>query len=126
MKTNYGNTFNQGKTADAISVSVEALWPRADIFAPLGAFVAVDSTYTVGTKIPAGTIVELGKPGEAPKIGSAATAPTGLTYEDAYVGTDGCSLTVVTLGTINESLSEVTYTAAQKKLLTGITFIKEA
>ena len=57
---------------------------------------------------------------------SPATAPTGLTYEDAYVGTDGCSITVVTNGTINESLSEVTYTADQKAKLPGINFFKEA
>ena len=80
---------------------------------------------SVGKKIPAGTICELGKPGDAPKFGTAATNPTGLTYEDAYVGTDGCSVTVVTNGTINESLSEVTYSASQKKLLPGINFCKE-
>lgn len=125
MKTNYGNTFNSG-AGDSISVSVEALWIRADVFAPLGGFVAKDNTKTLGKKIPAGTIVELGKPGDAPKFGTAATAPTGLTYEDAYVGTDGCSITVVTNGTINESLSEVTYTAAQKAKLPGINFFKEA
>ena len=125
MKTNYGNTFNSG-AGDSISVSVEALWIRADVFAPLGGFVAKDDTNTVGKKIPAGTIVELGKPGDAPKFGTAATNPTGLTYEDAYVGTDGCSVTVVTNGTINESLSEVTYTAAQKAKLPGINFFKEA
>lgn len=125
MKTKYGNSFNQGIGKD-YSVSVEALWPRADVFAPLGGFIPVDATNTVGTKIPAGTIVELGKPGEAPKLGSAATAPTGLTYEDAWIGTNGATITVVTNGQINESVSEVTYTAAQKKLLAGITFIKEA
>lgn len=125
MKTNYGNTFNSG-AGDSLSVSVEALWIRADIFAPLGGFVAKDGTNTLGKKIPAGTIVELGKPGDAPKFGTAATAPTGLTYEDAYVGTDGCSITVVTNGTINESLSKVTYTAAQKAKLPGINFFKEA
>lgn len=125
MKTNYGNTFNSG-AGDSISVSVEALWIRADVFAPLGGFVAKDDTNTLGKKIPAGTIVELGKPGDAPKFGTAATNPTGLTYEDAYVGTDGCSVTVVTNGTINESLSEVTYTAAQKAKLPGINFFKEA
>lgn len=125
MKTNYGNTFNSG-AGDSISVSVEALWIRADVFAPLGGFVAKDDTNTVGKKIPAGTIVELGKPGDAPKFGTAATNPTGLAYEDAYVGTDGCSITVVTNGTINESLSEVTYTAAQKAKLPGINFFKEA
>ena len=124
MKTNYGNTFNSG-AGDSLSVSVEALWIRADVFAPLGGFVAKDDTNTLGKKIPAGTIVELGKPGDAPKFGTAATNPTGLTYEDAYVGTDGCSVTVVTNGTINESLSEVTYTAAQKAKLPGINFFKE-
>lgn len=125
MKTNYGNTFNSG-AGDSLSVSVEALWIRADVFAPLGGFVAKDETNTVGKKIPAGTICELGKPGDAPKFGTAATNPTGLTYEDVYVGTDGCSVTVVTNGTINESLSEVTYTAAQKAKLPGINFFKEA
>lgn len=124
MKTNYGNTFNSG-AGDSLSVSVEALWIRADVFAPLGGFVAKDDTNTLGKKIPAGTIVELGKPGDAPKFGTAATNPTGLTYEDAYVGTDGCSVTVVTNGTINESLSEVAYTAAQKAKLPGIHFFKE-
>lgn len=124
MKTNYGNTFNQG-AGNSVAVSVEALWIRADVFAPLGGYVPVGGSYTVGTKIPAGTVVELGKPGEAPKLGSAATAPTGLTYEDAYVGTDGCSITVVTNGTINESLSEVTYNSTQKGKLAGINFFKE-
>lgn len=125
MKTNYGNTFNQG-AGDSLAVSVEALWPRADQFYPCGAFVQVDSTYTVGTKIPAGTPVQIDKIGDAPKLGSTATAPVGRTYEDAWVGTDGCSLTIVTHGVINESLCEATVTAAQAKLLTGITSIKEA
>ena len=67
MKTKYGNTFNSG-AGDSLSVSVEALWIRADVFAPLGGYVKVDATNTVGKKIPAGTIVELGKPGEAPNV----------------------------------------------------------
>lgn len=125
MKTNYGNTFNQ-KQGESLSVSVEAIWPRADKFYPCGAFVAKDTTNTEGTKIPAGTPVEITKIGEAPKLGSAATNPVGLTYEDAYVGTDGCSLTIVTAGDFNESLSEASITATQKGKLTGITFIKEA
>lgn len=108
-----------------MDVAVSALWPDAVRFAPLGAYVAVDATNTVGKKIDAGTPVELGKPGEAPKLGSAATNPTGLTYEDAYVGTDGCSLTVVVAGVFNESLSNASITAAQKGKLGGITFVKE-
>lgn len=125
MKTKYGNTFNSGR-GDSPSVSVEAIWPRADKFYPCGAFVKVDSTNTVGTKIPAGTPVQIDKIGSAPLLGSAATNPIGLTYEDAYVGTDGCSLTIVTAGDFNESLSEVSITTTQKGKLTGITFIKEA
>lgn len=125
MKAKYGNTFNSG-LGESVSVAASALWIRTDEFAPLGAFVAVDVTNTVGTKIPAGTLVELGKAGEAPKLGTEATNPTGLTYEDAWVGTDGCTLTVVTNGTINESLSEVTYNSTQKGKLKGINFFKEA
>ena len=125
MKTKYGNTFNRG-AGDSLSVSVEAIWPRADKFYPCGAFVKVDATNTVGKKIPAGTPVQIDKIGSAPSLGSAATNPIGLTYEDAYVGTDGCSLTIVTAGDFNESLSEASITATQKGKLTGITFIKEA
>lgn len=125
MKTKYGNTFNSGR-GDSPSVSVEAIWPRADKFYPCGAFVKVDSTNTAGKKIPAGTPVQIDKIGSAPLLGSAATNPIGLTYEDAYVGTDGCSLTIVTAGDFNESLSEVSITTTQKGKLTGITFIKEA
>lgn len=125
MKTNYGNTFNHGNES-AFAVSVEALWPRTEEFYPCGAYVAVDTTNTVGKKIPAGTPVGLEKIGAAPTIGSAATNPVGLTYEDAWVGTDGCTLTIVSRGTINESLMEGTVTSAQKGKLAGITFVKEA
>jgi hypothetical protein len=125
MKTKYGNSFNYG-AGEKCSISVEAIWPRADKFYPTGAFVAVDSTYKVGTKIPAGTPAEISKIGGTPKLGSAATNPVGLTYEDAYVGTDGASIAIVTAGDFNESLSEAVITDEQKEKLTGITFIKEA
>lgn len=123
MKNKYGNTFNQG-AGESLSVSVVALWPRVDAFLPNGVSIAVDDTYTEGTKIPAGTPVEVD--GTTVKIGSTATNPTGLTYEDAYVGNNGCTLTIVTNGLINESLSEASITAAQKKAVKGITFYKEA
>lgn len=125
MKTNYGNTFNHG-IGDNVSVSVEVLWPQVDVFAPIGGYVAKSDTYPKDTKIPAGTVVQLDTPGSTPLLGDEATAPTGLTYEDAYIGDDGCSLTVVVQGIINESLSSVTYTTAQKQALPRITFIKEA
>ena len=125
MKTKYGNTFNHG-SEEIFNVSVEAIWPRADKFYPCGVCVEKDDTNTVGKKIPAGTPVQIDKIGAAPLLGSAATNPVGLTYEDAYVGTEGCSLTIVTTGDFNESLSEASITSTQKGKLTGITFIKEA
>ena len=125
MKTKYGNTFTHGSSS--YSADVSAIWPKVDEFYPVGAFVKCDATNTEGTKIPAGTVVQLDKIGADPKLNSAATAPTGMTYEDAYVGKDGCSLTIVTKGIFNESLSDATApTAAQKGKLYGITFIKEA
>lgn len=125
MKTKYGNTFNQG-AGESIDVSVVAIWARADKFYPTGVYVKVDSTYTVGKKIPAGTPVQIDTIGGTPVLGETALSPVGLTYEDAYVGTDGCTLTIVTAGDFNESLSEATISSEQKAKLPCITFIKEA
>lgn len=102
-----------------------SLWPLVDEFYPVGVVVPVSETYPVGTKIPAATPIQVDVIGGAPTLNG--TAPVGLTYEDAYVGTDGCTLTIVTRGQVNESLSEATYTSAQKTALKGrILFIKEA
>jgi hypothetical protein len=124
MKAKYGNTFNEGHEVIG-SVSRVNLFPIVDEFYPVGCFVPVDETNTVGKKIPAGTPISVDVLGGAPTLGG--TAPIGLTYEDAYVGTNGCTLTIVTRGQIQESLSEVTYTSTQKTALKGrILFIKEA
>lgn len=124
MKQNYGNTFNSG-SEDLGTLGRVSLWPLVDEFYPVGAVVAVSETYPVGTKIPAGTPVQVDVIGGAPTLNG--SAPVGLTYEDAYVGTNGCTLTIVSRGQINESLSEATYTATQKTALKGrILFIKEA
>lgn len=124
MKTKYGNSFNESKEALDVLGRV-SLFPMVEEWYPVGVFVAVDSTNTVGKKIPAGTPVTVDELGGAPTLGGA--APIGLTYEDAYVGENGCTLTIVTRGQINESLSEVTYSSAQKTALNGrILFIKEA
>lgn len=124
MKEKYGNTFNSGRE-ELANVGRVSLWPLVDEFYPVGCFVPVDETNTVGKKIPAGTPISVDVIGGAPTLGG--TASIGLTYEDAYVGTDGCTLTIVTRGQINESLSEVTYTSTQKTALKGrIAFIKEA
>lgn len=121
---NYGNTFNSGRE-ELGSLGRVSLWPLVDEFYPVGVVVQVDETYTVGKKIPAGTPIQVDTIGGTPTLNG--TAPIGLTYEDAYVGTDGCTLTIVTRGQVNESLSEVTYTSTQKTALKGrISFIKEA
>ena len=124
MKTKYGNTFNSGRE-ELGSLGRVSLWPLVDEFFPVGVVVAVSESYPVGTKIPAGTPVQVDGVGGAPTLNG--SAPVGLTYEDAYVGTEGCTLTIVTRGQINESLSEATYTSTQKTALKGrILFVKEA
>lgn len=124
MKENYGNTFNSGRE-ELGTIGRVNLFPIVDEFYPVGCFVPVDETNTVGKKIPAGTPISVDVLGGTPTLGG--TTPIGLTYEDAYVGTDGCTLTIVTRGQIQESLSEVTYTSTQKSALKGrILFIKEA
>lgn len=124
MKTKYGNTFNEGHE-ELGSVGRVNLFPIVDEFYPVGVFLAADETHTVGTKIPAGTPISVDVLGGTPTLNG--SAPIGLTYEDAYVGTNGCTLTIVTRGQIQESLSEATYTSTQKTALKGrILFIKEA
>lgn len=125
MKTNYNNGFNYGQ-GSGIDASVVAAWIQIDQFYPGGAFIPVDSTNTVGKKIPLGTPVEIDKMNGTLKLGSAATNPVGLTQEDVYVGTNGVSIDIVCRGTINESLIEATITTAQKGKLSNIIFFKEA
>lgn len=123
MKENYGNSFNSSKVdTDFGRVPI---WIMVDEFLPVGGYIAVSETYPVGTKIPAGTPISVDKVGGTVTLNG--TAPQGLTYEDAYVGTDGCTLTIVGRGQLNESLSEATYTSTQKTALKGrISFIVEA
>lgn len=124
MKQKYGNTFNSGRETLG-SVGRVSLWPLVDEFYPVGVVVQVSEAYPVGTKIPAATPIQVDVIGGTPTLNG--SAPIGLTYEDAYVGTDGCTLTIVTRGQVNESLSEATYTSTQKTALKGrISFIKEA
>lgn len=123
MKENYGNSFNSSRVdTDFGRVPI---WIVVDEFLPVGAYLAVSDSYPVGTKIPAGTPIQVDKVGGTVTLNG--TAPQGLTYEDAYVGTDGCTLTIVGRGQLNESLSEATYTSTQKTALKGrISFIVEA
>lgn len=123
MKENYGNSFNSSQVST--DFGRVAIWIMVDEFLPVGGYLAVSETYPVGTKIPAGTPIQIDKIGGTVTLNG--TAPQGLTYEDAYVGTDGCTLTIVGRGQLNESLSEATYTSTQKTALKGrISFILEA
>lgn len=131
MKIGYGNSFNSGKE-EKLSLSVEAIWIQADKFYPNGLWVEKDSTNPEGKKIPAGTPVGFDSDGAVvinpDNVAETGTGtPIGLTYEDAYVGSNGCSLTVVVAGTFNESLYEGdAITVQQKSALPCITFFKEA
>lgn len=117
---NYGNSLVNKK--EEIQLSVEAIWPKVDEFYPVGGYVAVDSTNTVGKLIPAGTPVAVTKVGE---VTLNSTSPIGLTYQDAYVGENGATVDIVVKGQFNESLSNATITSTQKGKLAGITFITE-
>lgn len=119
---NYGNSFVKGKIEDL--AAVESIWVKADEFYPCGGFIPCDEINTEGKLIPAGTPVAIDKIGGTVTIGG--TTPNGLTYQDVYIGANGCSVTIVTKGIINESLSSVSYTTTQKNYLKCITFIKEA
>ncbi len=119
----YGNSFTHG--SETMPFSQESVWIKVHDFMPGGAFVPKSATNTEGSVIPAGTPVSIDKVGGTTTLNG--TAPDGLTYEDATVGADGCSLTIVTSGQINESLVKATITTAQKTALAGrILFVKEA
>lgn len=131
MKTKYGNSFGTAK--ETISLSADTIWVQADKFLPKGLWVGVGSGATaVGAKIPAGTPVGYDAAGTKVVLNpnnateSSTGTPIGMTYEDAYMGVSGCSLTVVLAGIFNESLYEGTaITAAQKAALPCIHFVKE-
>lgn len=120
MKEKYGNSF--GGSSESMQLGVSSPWIRVDEFYPGGAMVkpgdfkeTVISTIKVGDKIPLGTPIYMAGLGskayftsETIVTGSGVKAKlAGLTYEDAYVGEEGCSLTIVTRGTIHKENVEV-------------------
>jgi hypothetical protein len=121
---NYGNEFSQKQVA-AVGAERINLWDATEEFYPSGAVFTANSTYKVGSVIPAGTPVTVTTPGGAAVLNGA--TPVGLSYEDVVVGTIGSTLTVVTRGRFLESRSKATITDAQKEVLKGrILFVKEA
>lgn len=119
---NYGNSFGY-KATDAVSVERINVWDRTDEFFPGGGLLAKDGTNTEGSIIPAGTPVSVSVPGGAATING--DTPIGLTYEDAIMGAECCTLTIVTKGVFLASRTKATVTAAQESKLAGITFVKE-
>lgn len=120
---NYGQSFGNTSAGPA-EVERIVLWESVQERYPVGAVLKVSETYKEGTLIPAGTPVTVDKLGGPATLNGA--SPTGLTLTDVPMGADFCTLTIVTKGRIMEDRYQGTaYTAAQKKALTGITFIKE-
>ena len=120
---NYGHSFGN-TSAGPVEVERVVLWSDVYERYPVGAMLKVSETYPEGTVIPAGTPISVDKPGGTATLNS--TSPMGLTLDDVTMGADFCTLTIVTRGRILEDrYSGTAYTAAQKKALTGITFIKE-
>lgn len=120
--SNYGNSFGY-KVTDVTGVERINVWDRTDEFFPGGGVLTKNSTNKEGDTIPAGTPVSVGKPGGAATINGA--NPIGLTYEDAVMGADCCTLTIVTKGVFLVSRTKATVSTAQQAKLPGITFVKE-
>lgn len=122
MEKKYGNSFKVSK--EIIKLGVFTPWVRTEEFYPGGAFVKAGMKYpsggsaktlAVGDKIPLGSAVYMRGLGSQPafKLSSEYVIDpsdyffAGLTYEDAYVGEEGCSLTIVSRGTLNRDNVEV-------------------
>ena len=133
MKEKYGNSF--GGSKESIRLATYTPWTRVDEFYPGGAMVKVGQTmgtYTPkkGDKIPLGTPIYMtglgGKPYNTNTTGEGQSVKAvfaGLTYEDAYVGEEGCSLTIVTRGTIHKENVEVQEVTKEGASFPGITIV---
>lgn len=120
---NYGNSIGASKTS-AVSVERINVWSKTYEFFPGGAVLAKSDTYPTGSIIYAGTPVAVSTPGGAATLNAA--SPIGLTYEDAVMGENAATFTVVTRGTFLVSRSKATITDAQQSALKGnIVFVKE-
>lgn len=121
--SNYGNTFG-AKTYQSVGAERINVWDKTTEFYPSGAVLKVSDTYKEGSVIPAGTPVAVSTPGGEASLNTA--SPVGLLYQDVVMGSEFCTLTIVTRGTILESRIEATITSAQKTALKGqIIFVKE-
>lgn len=119
----FGNSFGE-KRYDPVGAERINLWDSIEERYPSGAYLAVSLTYEEGTVIPAGTPVTIASVGATPTLNG--SSPTGLLEEDVVMGSNGCTLTIVTRGRFCESRSKATLTSAQKTALAGrILFVAE-
>ena len=135
MKEKYGNSF--GGSSESMKLATYTPWIRVDEFYPGGAMVKVgdyketqSQTIKVGDRIPLGTPIYMtglgGKPYSTISTGEGQSVKAvfaGLTYEDAYVGEEGCSLTIVTRGTIHKENLEVQEVTKAGASFPGITIV---
>ena len=136
MKEKYGNSF--GSSSESMKLATYTPWIRVDEFYPGGAMLKVgDNKESTSSKVKVGDKIPLGTPIYMAGLGSKAyfTSDTnvtgsvvkavfaGLTYEDAYVGEEGCSLTIVTRGTIHKENLEVQEVTKAGASFPGITIV---
>lgn len=121
--TNYGNSFGNKRT-EPVEVERITLWDTIYERVLVGATLKASDSYPEGTVIPAGTPIARkdGVVGGEAVLNSA--TPEGLTEEDVVMGSDFCTFSIVKRGVFYESRTKATITAAQKKVLSGITFEK--
>lgn len=116
---NYGGTFHSAES-DKVGFGRITLWHDVEETFPGGAILMPSDTYPVGTVIPGGTPVTVKDevPGGEPIFNEA--KPTGLSKDDRTVGSDGCTLTVVTRGIMYGKRTRATITDAQKAHLLNV------
>lgn len=116
---NYGGTFHSNESEMAGFGRI-TLWHDVEETFPGGATLLPSDEIPVGTVIPGGTPVEVKDdvPGATPTLNSA--TPTGLSKDDRTMGSDGCTLTVVTRGILYGKRTRATITDEQKAHLRSI------
>lgn len=116
---NYGGTFHSAES-EKVGFGRITLWHEVLETYPGGATLLPSETYPVGTVIPGGTPVTVkdGVPGGAAIFNEA--TPTGLNKDDRTVGSDGCTLTVVTRGIMYGKRTRATITDEQKTHLLSV------
>lgn len=129
MALNIGNQFNYGR--EKIDYGKVPLWDSVDEQYPSGVFIegkqdgdATNGIPKIGETIFAGTPVELDFTNKKVKLADKAENPLGLTRYDATVGTDGCTLTIVTRGAIYADRFKGKAADVEAKLAPRILFIR--